>query len=329
MEQFVSTKMNRIFMALIISLALCFVSCEGDDGYEPVVNYESPYYTLSSDNTNMPSSGTIVAQYSDSPEGYGIGKIVDGDSSTSFVTSHSEFTITWNGNSSVAVQYYSLTSSEDSASQDPRSWSLKASTDNSTWKTLDTQVDQSFSSRGQTKVYEIEDASSYRYFVLYVEANNGDESTQIAEYSLSAGEYTQTIDDLMEFSSGNTYSSATPMGSQHASDRVATASDIEWLKDVNSEPDTFDGLSWSSFSITTLYPYGDPSPADVNQHSIGDCCACAVFASMAYLYPDFIKHIIVSNGNNTYNVSMYDPNGDEITVGVSNYFVIYGSGTMC
>jgi hypothetical protein len=64
----------------------------------------------------------------------------------------------------------------------------------------------------------------------------------------------------------------------------------------------------------------------VNQHAIGDCCALAVFASFAYLYPDFIKHIITDNGNSTYTVAMYDPQGQPVDVCISNKFLCDGNG---
>ncbi|GAE82111.1 hypothetical protein JCM10512_294 [Bacteroides reticulotermitis JCM 10512] len=46
---------------------------------------------------------------------------------------------------------------------------------------------------------------------------------------------------------------------------------------------------------------------------------------MAHYYPKFIKKIIKDNGNSTFTVSLYDPKGKEIEVGVSNMFVADGS----
>ena len=70
-----------------------------------------------------------------------------------------------------------------------------------------------------------------------------------------------------------------------------------------------------------LYPFGDPVPADVNQHGIGVCSALAVFASMAYLFPDFIKSIIQDNGNGTFTVDMFDPQGQPVEVTVQSTFL--------
>lgn len=93
------------------------------------------------------------------------------------------------------------------------------------------------------------------------------------------------------------------------------------MKDPNKEPDPFAGLSWAGFQVSNLYPFGEPCPADVNQHSIGDCCLCAVMGSLSYVYPGFIKNIIKNNGNQTFTVKLYDPKGQQIEVGVSNLFV--------
>lgn len=287
--------------------------------------FASPYWPLGAGNSNMPSSGTLVAQYSDSPVNAGIGNLVDANVDTKYQTPHSCFDITWNGNSNVAVKSYSLTSAADAEEQDPREWTLSGSKDAKSWITLDEQKNQIFIARKEVKTYEVNNNVEYRYYKLSILDNNGGASTQIAEWTLSAATFVGNIDDLMSASSGNTYTSVTPMGTQHLSDLTVTESQLAWLKDVNKQPDTFGGLSWGTFSVGTLYPFGDPKPADVNQHLIGDCCACAVMASIAYLFPGYIKSIIKDNGNSTYTVTLYDPKGKEVEVGVDNYFVADGN----
>ena len=109
------------------------------------------------------------------------------------------------------------------------------------------------------------------------------------------------------------------MGRHFESFAAATDEDRAWLANPNNQPDlSWHGLSgsWTAKTIT-LYPFGSPVPADINQHSIGDCCMCAVFASFAYLYPEWIKTIIHKDGNN-YTVNMFDPKGNPIDVVVDN-----------
>ena len=118
---------------------------------------------------------------------------------------------------------------------------------------------------------------------------------------------------------GDTSSKITPMGKHFENYAAATDEDKAWLADPNNQPDaSWHELSgsWTAKTIT-LYPFGSPEPADVNQHGIGDCCMCAVFASFAYIYPEWIKSIIHKNGNN-YTVNMFDPQGNAIDVVVDN-----------
>lgn len=329
MKQLIFFNIKKIFFFSVLSLSLSIVGCSSDDdGGDESGGTTSPYWTLGTGNPNMPSSGTIIAQYSDAPAGSDISKLVDNNADTKYVTYHSSFDITWNGNSNVAVLAYSLTSAVDSPEMDPKSWTLSGSLDNKIWKAIDTQSNQTFSGRKEVKSFEVDNGVSYRYYKLTVQSNNGGTATQIAEWVLSAATFTGNIDDLMPYATGHSFTALTPMGTQHLNDLEATAADIVWLKDASKEPDTFAGLSWSSFPVTSLYPFGDPKPADVNQHAIGDCCACAVMSSIAYLYPKFIKKIIKDNDDNTFAVTLYDPKGKEVEVGVSNSFVADGSGKL-
>ena len=129
---------------------------------------------------------------------------------------------------------------------------------------------------------------------------------------------------------GNSHSNSTPMGKHFESYRAATADDIAWLADPNNQPDTayheIHGKKFLTKTIT-LYPMNNqtPVPADVNQHGIGDCCMCAVFASFAYIYPEWIKTIIEKDGNN-YTVHMFDPKGNPIDVVVDNKIICNSDG---
>lgn len=133
--------------------------------------------------------------------------------------------------------------------------------------------------------------------------------------------------------SGSSHSSSSPMGNHYAKYSAATQEQIEWLADPNNQPDytlADVGSEYSRWTAKTinLYPLngGNPTPADVNQHAIGDCCMCAVFASFAYIYPDFIKSIITKKSSTQYIVKMYDPKGNPIDVVVDNKLLCNSSG---
>ena len=128
---------------------------------------------------------------------------------------------------------------------------------------------------------------------------------------------------------GDTSSKITPMGKHFESYAAASDEDKAWLANSSNQPDAAwlnvgGYTNWTAKTIN-LYPFGSPTPADVNQHSIGDCCMCAVFASFAYLYPDWIKTLIEKNGN-YYTVHMFDPQGNPIDVVVDNKLMCNSSG---
>ncbi len=141
----------------------------------------------------------------------------------------------------------------------------------------------------------------------------------------------ESIDDLLALATSYTASSSTPMGVHYEGLHETTDDDREWLANADNQPSTPSGLvsslHWEAFSVT-LYPYGTPSPADINQHNIGDCGGISALASLAYLAPDFIVGIINDNGDGTYNVAMFDPQGEPVTVVVDSEFLADSDGNL-
>ena len=64
------------------------------------------------------------------------------------------------------VTAYSLTSAADTPEMDPKDWTLYGSNDNTTWTELDAQTNQLFAARKEEKSYEVDNATSYRYYRL-------------------------------------------------------------------------------------------------------------------------------------------------------------------
>ncbi|MBQ0025256.1 MAG: hypothetical protein KBT00_06000 [Bacteroidales bacterium] len=144
------------------------------------------------------------------------------------------------------------------------------------------------------------------------------------------------IDFILTLRGGTTDSDNNPMGIHFLNGHVTTEEDRLWLANPNNEPDYRYAnenpqaptlTTWRHFSVT-LYPFGDPVPADVNQHSIGDCSLCSVLASFAYIYPDYIKHIIKDNNDGTFSVSLYDTQGKAVSVSVNSNFLCDNSGSL-
>lgn len=170
--------------------------------------------------------------------------------------------------------------------------------------------------------------STFRYF--YKSQKAAIDATTFPPFP-TRDEYTDTT-KVWNLKGSSSHSNTSPMGNHYAKYPAATQEDIEWLANASNQPDAAwlnigDFDRWTAKTIT-LYPLngGNPTPADVNQHAIGDCCMCAVFASIAYIYPNFIKSIITKKTSTSFVVKMYDPQGNPIDVAVDNKLLCNSSG---
>ncbi|UII19990.1 gliding motility-associated C-terminal domain-containing protein [Fulvivirga ligni] len=128
----------------------------------------------------------------------GLGKIIDNNTATKvFLRAPQdgeedpwEFPIWYQYESTtsipVKITKYTITSGNDAADRDPKDWTFEASTDGSDWDVLDTKVNYTFESRGQTKTFLISGASSepYQYYRLNITANSGSGDFQFAEWEI-------------------------------------------------------------------------------------------------------------------------------------------------
>lgn len=312
----------RSMLAILLMFTCVFYqSCSKDeDNSEPTDQHTVEL----GNNDNMPSAGKITSQYSDSPQGYDVSKMVDNDTSTSFTTPYSSFYIIWAGSKSAAVNSYSIASSNGSASDDPKSWKLYGSRDSKNWILLDVQSNQMFEEREEALRYTFTNTTRFNYFKLEILSNNGGKNTQIAEWYMREPNMDYDISLLIDaYSSGHTNSLITPMGKKFEKGAETTQDIIDWLLNPANEPAIPTGVLESH--KVTLYPFGKPSPADCNQNKFNDCGAVAGLASMAYQNPNFVESLIQDHGDNTYTVSMFDPKGKPVKVRVSNKFATSGS----
>jgi len=159
-----------------------------------------------------------------------------------------------------------------------------------------------------------------------VSLTSGDETATSRAASLTI----QTdIDDLMTKAGGQSWSSATPMGNHYNGKHVTTSADLTYLGEAGNQPPVPSGLASSlhlkSFPVT-LYPSGMPSPADINQHNVGDCNGLSALACLAYQVPTFVKDLITDNGGGVFSVAMFDPQGQPLTVTVDSQFLSDSGG---
>jgi rhamnogalacturonyl hydrolase YesR len=169
------------FLFFIIVILL---SCSPNNRDLSLKNGNSTYSVRIGSNTqNMPSGGIITSEYSDSPAGQEVDKLLDHNVKTKFSTFHNQFYLIWRGDQSELVDHYSLASSDGSSRNDPAFWTLYGSADSIKWISLDNRID-SFPLRLETKTYTIPNASYYSYYKLEVRKNNGGDQTQFSEWAL-------------------------------------------------------------------------------------------------------------------------------------------------
>ncbi|MCC3371522.1 discoidin domain-containing protein [Cohnella sp. REN36] len=135
---------------------------------------------------SIATGGTVTASQGGSPSGEEKEKAFDGSSATKWLIFAASGWIQYQfgSNAAYAATSYSITSANDYAARDPKNWTLLGSNDGATWTTLDTQTNQTFASRFQTKSYSFGNTTAYKYYRLNVTANNGGAELQIAEIGL-------------------------------------------------------------------------------------------------------------------------------------------------
>jgi hypothetical protein len=130
------------------------------------------------------TGGTISAQYTDSPSGEDIAKLIDNTSSTKYLTFHSAGWVQFHATTGAVVVKYTITSANDVPARDPKNWTLQGSNNGTSWTTLNTQTNQTFASRFLTKTYTFSNATSYTYYRLNVTAVGSGSILQMAEWEL-------------------------------------------------------------------------------------------------------------------------------------------------
>ena len=131
--------------------------------------------------------GTALAQYSDAPTGEGIANLIDGSASTKYLTFHSTCWVQVKLSAGLVATGYAITSANDEPTRDPKAWSLQGSSNGTSWTTLNSQANQSFSERFQKQSYTLTNATAYTYYRLNITANAGASICQLAELDLTGG----------------------------------------------------------------------------------------------------------------------------------------------
>jgi len=129
------------------------------------------------------SNAVVVASGENTPNETAV-KAFDGDIGTKWLTFTNTAWIAYDYTSTnaYAVTQYSITSANDGPSRDPKDWEFQGSNDGGmSWDILDTQTNQDFTARFQTKTYDFSNTTAYKVYRLNITANSGAPQTQLAE----------------------------------------------------------------------------------------------------------------------------------------------------
>lgn len=117
--------------------------------------------------------GQISSQYSDSPSGLDISKLIDKTKSTKYLTFHNKAWVQYKSNTPYALGRYTLTSANDVPARDPSSWTMSGSNDGTNWTVIDTQSGITFASRYEEKSFAVSSDTKYSYFRIEMTCASG------------------------------------------------------------------------------------------------------------------------------------------------------------
>lgn len=116
-------------------------------------------------------------------------KVYDGNVLTKFLcvfnANNGKVWMQWTSKEPVVSNVYTLTSANDAQARDPKSWKLEGSLDGINFVTIDTQQDQVFESRFQTKVYDFDNKIAWKHYRITILTNRGDWLFQLAEWTMN------------------------------------------------------------------------------------------------------------------------------------------------
>ncbi|MBN1412943.1 MAG: carbohydrate-binding protein, partial [Spirochaetales bacterium] len=217
------------------------------------------------DITNL--GGTISAQYTDSPSGEDILKLIDNSSSTKYLTFHASGWVQYSGIAAI-VSRYTFTSANDAAERDPYTWTLQGSNNGSTWTTLDSRNGEDFPNRFQVREFSFSNSTGYSYYRLNM-TNNSGTILQLAEWEL----YGTTGTAATSTPTSTTAATATRTPTMAATaTRTSTPTPTQAAGDAGLNYAYYEG-SWDALpDFTSLTPVrtGTVSNFDISVRDVND-----------------------------------------------------------
>jgi GH43 family beta-xylosidase len=143
---------------------------------------------VTSTQTRANNGGTVTASATNSPAGEEKEKAFDNLTNSKWLIGSATAWLQYDfaGTTSWKVNSYSITSANDDSTRDPKNWTLQGSNNGTSWTTIDTRTNETFSSRNLTRTFTSSNTTPYQMYRLNITANNGSSSTQLAELELFA-----------------------------------------------------------------------------------------------------------------------------------------------
>ncbi|MCW2597351.1 MAG: putative secreted binding protein, partial [Jatrophihabitans sp.] len=239
--------------------------------------------------------------------GQDVGALTDDNSTTQATFQGGTPTLTWTANgSSQKVSMYTLTSG--SAPGDPTGWTLAASQNGRTWRTVDSRTNETFPSRGQTRPFSVADPRSYRMYRL---SFTGAGTTSLAEVELlvkpgSSGTRKLSLVPTSTALTGRTGSSVSATLGTFVAAKKSTASDysasIDW-GDGSTSAGTLTAGQLNSYAVHGSHTYAKPgyyrvavSVTDGQQTATGYVGVTVSVAATGGIVPAFDGVCIADDG---------------------------------
>lgn len=151
-----------------------------------------------SDITDL-TDGKISSQYNDASVMESIGKLIDNNENSKYLTFHNQAWIMFQSAKPYIINRYTLTSGNDAPQRDPKDWQLEGSHNGVTFYPIDQRQDQSFSGRNVKQEFIVKNNSeAYSYFRLSM-VNHSGTILQLSELELFGKEgkpYTKLMADF-------------------------------------------------------------------------------------------------------------------------------------
>lgn len=161
---------NTSKLMLLACVTALFMSCNSQDNTPvKVTNYKCK----------------VISDRTDSPVGEDVGKLIDGDNYTKYLTFNNSVSIQFTTLKKCRLSSYSMVSGGDADERDPGICILEASNDKNSWKVIDEQKSLQFSGRNQQLSFPVLTKENYKYYRLQL-ATNGSDILQLSEVELLA-----------------------------------------------------------------------------------------------------------------------------------------------